>query len=96
MLSELRPIIPSRFFSKRRQGDQIGRILSQLFFAYSLQFLKMIKVFSPHFWVPFSTNKFMHLFFYKNGLGYILEDFFTNSSGHPGLAVTTERDESFY
>jgi hypothetical protein len=35
--------------------------------------------------LPFSTVKVMYLHnFDKNGLGYILGDFFTNSSGHPG------------
>jgi hypothetical protein len=29
------------------------------------------------------------LFFTKNGLGYILGDFFTNASGHPGLYICT-------
>jgi hypothetical protein len=28
--------------------------------------------------------KFMHSFCRKNGLGYILGNFFTNLSGHPG------------
>jgi hypothetical protein len=27
----------------------------------------------------------MHYFLQKNGLGYILGDFFTNAYGHPGL-----------
>jgi hypothetical protein len=31
----------------------------------------------------FSTVRAMHWFWRKNGLGYSLGDFFTNSSGHP-------------
>jgi hypothetical protein len=67
------------------QGDQIVRIFAQLAiasFGYVV-FRKVQK--NPYFWGPlFSTVKAMNvLILTKNGLGYILGDFFTNSSGHP-------------
>jgi hypothetical protein len=31
----------------------------------------------------------------KNGLGYILGDFFTNSSGHPANNACTKREKGF-
>jgi hypothetical protein len=34
---------------------------------------------------PFHRGTSFELIFMKNGLGYILGDSFTNSSGHPGF-----------
>jgi hypothetical protein len=46
--------------------------------VYSGQFEKS----SPNFWANFlNANIFSYIL--KNGLGHILGDFFTNSSGHP-------------
>jgi hypothetical protein len=42
----------------------------------------------------FSTVKIMQIFLTKNGLGYILGDFFTNSSGHPGSMATARERKS--
>jgi hypothetical protein len=40
---------------------------------------------STIFWLPISAEKIKLCIDYeKNGLGYILGDFFTTSSGHPG------------
>jgi hypothetical protein len=39
---------------------------------------------SSHSWATFFLGKIYVLILTKNGLGYILGDFFTNSSGHPG------------
>jgi hypothetical protein len=42
----------------------------------------------PNFWAAFFTVKVkITTILTKNGLGYILGDFFTNSSGHPGWFV---------
>jgi hypothetical protein len=38
---------------------------------------------SPHFWATQSHSQGYVLILAKNGLGYILGEFFTNSSGHP-------------
>jgi hypothetical protein len=40
--------------------------------------------------------KSKELIFTKNGLGYILGDFFTNTSGHPVLVFTLELRTYFY
>jgi hypothetical protein len=66
------------------QGDQIGPIFianwatflfGQLFENYRA---------SPKIWTTFFPRKKLCINFDKSGLGYILGDFFTNSSGHPG------------
>jgi hypothetical protein len=60
------------------QGDQIGRI----FFGQYFENHKS----NPNFCAYFSEEEIISvLLLRKNGLGYILGDFFTNSSGHPGL-----------
>jgi hypothetical protein len=40
---------------------------------------------SLNIWATFFHGKALYCFFYKNGLGYILGDFITSSSGHPAL-----------
>jgi hypothetical protein len=40
---------------------------------------------SPQCGTTFLTARILQYFGQKNGLGYILGDFFTNSSGHPDL-----------
>jgi hypothetical protein len=47
-------------------------------------FLKIAEV-ALIFGLLFSTEIALYCFFYKNGLGYILGDFITSSSGHPAL-----------
>jgi hypothetical protein len=54
----------------RSQGDQVGRI-----FAFGAFFENYVR----------STN-IGELFLTRSGLGYILGDFFTISSGHPALS----------
>jgi hypothetical protein len=46
---------------------------------------------SPHFWTTFFHCKSDVLILTKNGLGYILGDFFTNSSGHLGWLDLNQR-----
>jgi hypothetical protein len=51
---------------------------------YFGQILKKFQML-PTIWDSFFRGQGCALFFDKNALGYILVDFFTNSSGHPGL-----------
>jgi hypothetical protein len=44
-----------------------------------------IKKVAHIFWELLYTIKVMHYFWQNNGMGYILSDVFTNSSGHPVL-----------
>jgi hypothetical protein len=47
---------------------------------------------SQIFVLLYSTVKVVHSFWQKNGMGYILGEFFANSSGHPdGEAACTDR-----
>jgi hypothetical protein len=59
------------------QGDQIWRIFAHWAIVIFVYFLntKVIKT--------FIHGKSYKLILTKNGLGHILDDFFTNSSGHP-------------
>jgi hypothetical protein len=57
----------------------VARIFDLLFTFDS--FWKTIDVCSQQFWQLFSWKK-LCISFDKNGLGHILGDFFTNSSGH--------------
>jgi hypothetical protein len=50
-------------------------------------FLKNTKINGPHFWATFFNRRGYTLIWQENRLGYILGDFFTNSSGHPGSDV---------
>jgi hypothetical protein len=54
----------------------------------------MARFFEKHrsgtFLVVCSTVKAIFLILIKNGLGYILGDFFTNSSGHPARKFDSE------
>jgi hypothetical protein len=68
------------------QGDQIGQI-----FGYWV-FLSFGRIFENcrskiNIWATLFHDTRYILFLQKNGLGYILCDFFTNSSGHPGLNI---------
>jgi hypothetical protein len=46
-------------------------------------FLKTTEVCSRHFWATFIHGSSYVLILQVNGLGYILGDFLSNSSGHP-------------
>jgi hypothetical protein len=67
------------------QGDQIGRIFTNwATFYFGYFFVKITFRNSANiYWAPFFHGKICALIFTRNGLGYILGDFFTNSSGHP-------------
>jgi hypothetical protein len=56
--------------------------------AYFGQFFFVNYRSSSHFLATFSHCCGYALNFTKNGLGYVLGDFFTNSSGHPGRKVS--------
>jgi hypothetical protein len=59
---------------------EIGRL-----FALG-SFLKITKMDKLHTCNFFSYRKsYLHIYFVKNGMGYNLGDFGTNSSGHPGV-----------
>jgi hypothetical protein len=63
-------------------GDQIGRI----FACWSIvNFGKLIENYSsrPNVWAKFSKGKRHALVLTMNGLGYTLDDFIKNTSGHP-------------
>jgi hypothetical protein len=69
-----------------KQGDQIGGI-----FAVGLDCLHWAAFSSTEvsqiFGLNFFLGKVLCLNFAKNVLGYILGDFFTNSSGHPAVQL---------
>jgi hypothetical protein len=46
-------------------------------------FLKITKV-APYFGLLFSTENVVYYILQKNGLDFILGDFFASTSGHPG------------
>jgi hypothetical protein len=75
-------IFGQSFFLQNIQGDQIGRIFALLAIVYFGRFKKNCNS-SPHFCAIFPLRIDYVLNLTKIGLGYILGDFFTNSSGHP-------------
>jgi hypothetical protein len=58
-----------------RQGDQIGRIFVHWATVYFRHFLESYRS-SANFGATFSKAKYVHSFWRKNGLGYILGYFF--------------------
>jgi hypothetical protein len=60
-----------------RVGFELGRPGWAVFYE--------IKKVAHIFWELLYTIKVMHYFWQNNGMGYILSDVFTNSSGHPVL-----------
>jgi hypothetical protein len=67
------------------QGDQIGLIFAQWAIVYFGQVFFFNYRSSQHSVLFFSRVGIEYeLIWTKNGLGYILVHFFTNSSGHPG------------
>jgi hypothetical protein len=63
------------------QGDQIGRLFALWAIFGFVRFLGNCKII-PHLWAPLVYSYDEALMSAKNVLGYILGDFFTNSSGH--------------
>jgi hypothetical protein len=69
------------------QCDRIGRIFAHWAIGYFVQFSGNCKS-SPYiFWGYSFPQLRFDIKFGKNGLGYILGEFFTNSSGHPAPAA---------
>jgi hypothetical protein len=58
-------------------------------------FLKIIYLSSTNLWVTFFHGKKLCINFDKNGLGYILGDFFTSSSGHPARNAGRQERPNF-
>jgi hypothetical protein len=75
-------VAPKIFGLSYLQGDQIGRIFAQWAIVYFGQWFE-IYIISANFWATFLCDTSYVLILTKNGLGYILGDFFKNSSGHP-------------
>jgi hypothetical protein len=66
------------------QGDRIGRIFANWLSVYNFeQFFGNYRS-SPKTWATFCHCNSYVLSLTKYGLGHIVGDFFTNSSGHPG------------
>jgi hypothetical protein len=70
-----------------RQGGQIGQLL--LFFKFWAVSQITYRI-GKQFWGIFFTEKSVALILAEYGLGYILGDFFTNSSGHPAERILTK------
>jgi hypothetical protein len=60
----------------------LGEFSSHWAIVYFEQFFVNCKS-SPQFWATLSHSLGYALILAKNGLGYILGEFFSNSSGHP-------------
>jgi hypothetical protein len=76
----------SASFVRTNQGDQIGRVFAQWEIVYFGQWFKNYRS-SAHFWATFFHGTSHVSILTKKMLGYILGDFFTNSSGHPGTNI---------
>jgi hypothetical protein len=74
-----------------KQGDRIGRIFAHWVIICFGQFFLNFRT-SPHFLLLFPPKYILCINFDKNGLGYILGDFFTNSSGHPDGTAQKKMD----
>jgi hypothetical protein len=65
------------------QDDQIGQFFAHLAMVCLLQFIDNYSRISNNVWASVKHGKSEALILTKNGTGYILGDFCTNSSGHP-------------
>jgi hypothetical protein len=61
---------------------RLGEFSAITFFKYLGKFVKYKQL--PQFWRQFFTEKVTLLNFAKYVFGFILGDFFTTASGHPG------------
>jgi hypothetical protein len=73
------------------QGDQIGRVFVYIY----VRWLFTLAVFENYRSSTENLGHFFHRTSYvsiltRHGLGYILGDFFTNSTGHPGLGESVK------
>jgi hypothetical protein len=68
------------------QGDQIGRFFAQMAIFCFGQVFKNYRT-NPHFCATCFPKHKLCFNFDENGLGYILGDFFANSSGHYAFEV---------
>jgi hypothetical protein len=75
-----------------QQGDQIGRIFDHWLIIHFGQLLENHKS-SPHFWATFFYGNGYLLIFTIDGLGHVLGDFCSNSSGHPDFVATRFGDK---
>jgi hypothetical protein len=75
---------------KVNQSDQIGRIFAQCAIVCFGQFFKNYTS-SPKLWATLFQRIDYVLILTKNGLGYSLGDFFTNSSGLPEVIIHRSR-----
>jgi hypothetical protein len=83
-ISQLNLKVSALCYVRGGQGDHIGRIFPYWMIAYFGQFLENYRS-SPKLWATLLEGKRNALCnFDKNVLGYILGNFFTKSSGHPG------------
>jgi hypothetical protein len=64
------------------QGDQNGRIFTNWSVVFFGQFIENYRS-SSNSKATFFPQYHLCINFYKNGFGYVLGDFFTNSSSHP-------------
>jgi hypothetical protein len=69
------------------QGDQIGRIFAQRVTDHFGYFLCKIKETTQIIGIHALYGNGYVLIFAKNGLDYILADFFTCASGHPAPSL---------
>jgi hypothetical protein len=79
-----------RSFLSSGQGDQIRRIFDQpviLFFGRVIEYYRI----SPNVWATIVQGKFGIIILAKNVLGFVLGDFFTNSSGRNGSYLNTAK-----
>jgi hypothetical protein len=65
-----------------------------LLWAVLMKIIEVVHIFLQLF--PYVSSEYVLCNFDKNGLGYILGDFFTNSSGHPGVDVMITIFRNFY
>jgi hypothetical protein len=78
---------PTARCSAVRQGDQIGRIFVDWAIVYFGQFFEIYRT-TPKFWATFFSDTSYLIICTENGFANILDNFLTNSSGHPATPVT--------
>jgi hypothetical protein len=74
---------PGKRGVNQRQGDQIRQIFAHWKIVFFGQFFLKNKEVPTWLLSYFFQQKMCALILTKNGLGYILGDFFTNTSGRP-------------